>query len=436
MGFAGVTRVEKGDFLQSVAKEKEVLAPVLSGAIRRVLVVDDSRAQRTLISRSLLRQGYKVSEAGSGQEALEACQKEEFDLVLSDWMMPGMNGIEFCKAFRALPRDNYGYFILLTSKTEKGAVALGLDVGADDFLNKPIKRDELLARINAGDRILRMERELTEKNRLVSATLAEIQTLYDSLDRDLIDARKMQQSLVRVPFRDFGTAEISLLLRPCGHVGGDLVGFFQAGPGKVGFYAIDVSGHGVASAFLTARIASYLSEGAPEQNIALVRDHNGQHMPRPPSEVATLLNLLMVEDMETDLYFTLLFGYLTLATGQVDYCQCGHPNPLILDRNDQVRYFGAGGLPIGLIPDAGYDQHSVQLAPGDRLLFYSDGFTECANDKGELLDEEGFETLITMNAELDGGDLFTALVWDLDMYCGTQDFTDDLSIAMVHYKGV
>lgn len=419
----------------STAAKIELVEPLQTGAIQSVLIVDDSRGQRLLVSRSLAQQGYEVTEAGSGQEALEACQSKDFDLILSDWMMPGMDGIEFCKAFRALPRENYGYFILLTSKTEKGAVAQGLDVGADDFLTKPVKSDELLARINAGDRMLRMERELTEKNRLVTATLNEIQNLYDSLDRDLVDARKMQQSLVREPFRDFGTTEISLLLKPCGHVGGDLPGFFRVGENKVGFYSIDVSGHGVASAMLTARLASYLSDGAPEQNISLVRDHNGNYVSRPPSEVANLLNLLMIEDMETELYFTILIGYIDLATGKVDYSQCGHPNPLIINENGAVRFFGQGGLPIGLIPDADFDQSSVQLEPGDRLLFYSDGFTECANKKGELLDEDGFQKIIAENAELDRGDFYAALVWDLDLFSDAKDFGDDLSCTMVRYNG-
>lgn len=419
----------------ALAASLKIDPPVQSGAIRSVLVVDDSRGQRLLVSRSLSRQGYEVSEAASGQEALDACREKEYDLILSDWMMPGMDGIEFCQAFRLLPRENYGYFILLTSKTEKGAVAQGLDVGADDFLTKPIKSDELLARINAGDRILRMERELTEKNRLVTATLNEIQSLYDSLDRDLIDARKMQQSLVREPYRDFGTVEVSLLLRPCGHVGGDLPGFFEAGENKLGFYSIDVSGHGVASAMLTARLASYLSGGAPEQNIALVRDHNGIYVARPPSEVANLLNILMIEDMETELYFTILIGYINLETGKVDYSQCGHPNPLIIRPDGSVLFFGDGGMPIGLIPDADFDQNSIQLEPGDRLVFYSDGFTECENGKKELLDEEGFEIIVSENSELDHGDFFTALIWDLDLYCGAQDFGDDLSCTMVRYKG-
>jgi len=425
----------KQDKFLGVVKKPNAIPPALTGVIQRVSIVDDSAAQRMLLSRSLARQGYDVCEAASGEEALAACQAEEFDLVLSDWMMPGMDGTEFCRAFRTLPRENYGYFILLTSKTESGAVAKGLDVGADDFLTKPVNSDELLARINAGDRILRMERELTEKNRLVSATLDQIQTLYDSLDRDLIEARNMQQSLVREPFRDFGTAEVSLLLKPCGHVGGDLVGFFGVGPDRIGFYSIDVSGHGVASAMLTARLASYLSDGVPEQNIALVRDTNGQYIARPAREVADLLNILMIEDMQTELYLTALIGFLDLKSGQVEYSQCGHPTPLIIDESGDVRFFGPGGLPIGLIPEAEYEQHKIQLEPGERLLFYSDGFTECENDKTDQLGEDGFEKLIRENTELDGGDFFTALVWNLDLFCGGQDFGDDLSCTMVRYNG-
>ena len=87
--------------------------------IKRVLIVDDSRVQRRILSSYFKQWGYEVLEADSGHTALEICQSEPIDLILSDWMMPGMNGLEFCKAFRNLKRDSYGYFILLTSKPRK-----------------------------------------------------------------------------------------------------------------------------------------------------------------------------------------------------------------------------------------------------------------------------------------------------------------------------
>ncbi len=421
--------------MPGLAKSKNVERDADKAAIRTVLVVDDSRAQRLLLVRALTRQGYYVTEAASGQEALEACEIDEFDLVLSDWMMPGMDGLTLCRKFRALSREHYGYFILLTSKSEKGAVARGLDVGADDFLTKPVKPDELLARINAGDRILRMERELTQKNLQVNAKMEEISALYEALDRDLFEARKMQQSLVREPHRDFGPAEVSLMLKPCGHVGGDLVGFFRAGENTIGIYSIDVSGHGVASALLTARLASYLSDGAPAQNIALVRDSSGRYLHRPPHEVAMMLNTLMVEDMETDLYFTMLLGFLDLETGRLDYAQCGHPNPAVIRADHSVDFIGSGGMPVGLIADARFERSHLQLEPGERLLFYSDGFTECENDQGQQLDEAGLRELLRANADLDEHDFFTAVIWELDLFSGGMDFGDDLSCALVRYKG-
>ncbi len=418
------------EFLQTASPVPETEAPV----IRHVLVVDDSRAQRRVLVSTLTRYGFEVIEAESGRAALDILQASEIDLVISDWMMPGMDGLTLCKRFRDIPRDRYGYFILLTAKSEKGAVARGLDIGADDFLSKPVNPEELRARIAAGDRILRMERELNEKNRLVVATLDEISQLYDALDRDLIEARKMQQALVRDLVRDFEACQVALLLKPCGHVGGDLVGAFSAGPGKVAIYAIDVSGHGIASALLTARIAGYLSDGAPAQNIALEPFGDG-FVARPPNAVASALNRLMVSEVKSDLYFTMTLAYVDEATGTVEVTQCGHPNPAVIREDGVVSFHGHGGLPIGLFTDASYDTFTVQLAPGDRLMLYSDGFTESRDLGDKELEEEGLARMLRHNAGLRAPEFFEALTWDLDQFVEGRELPDDLSCALLDYRG-
>jgi phosphoserine phosphatase RsbU/P len=407
-------------------------APV---APRSVLVVDDSRAQRKILTASLLRRGYHVMEAASGEEALERCRQTRFDIILSDWVMPGMSGIEFCQAFRAMPRETYGYFILLTSRTEKGEAARGLDAGADDFLAKPVDSDELHARITAGERILRMERELTDKNHLIGKALAEIQKLYSSLDRDLVEARRLQQSLVKERHRDFGAATVSLLLRPSGHVGGDLVGFFPIGEISVGLFAIDVSGHGVTSAIMTARLAGVLSGAAPERNIALMPRGDGTFVGRQPCEIAAALNAMLLDDIQTDQYLTMLYAELDLTNGNLAMVQAGHPHPAMQRADGRMEYLGTGGPPIGLLADATYETFHATLSPGDRLFAMSDGFTECVCPAGHELGEDGLAGMITSNAPLVGMAFLDAMVWDLQAYAGGKDFRDDVSAFLIEYRG-
>ncbi|MEZ5911149.1 MAG: SpoIIE family protein phosphatase [Paracoccaceae bacterium] len=405
-----------------------------TGLVRHVLVVDDSRAQRMVLSASLKRWGYAVTEAASGAEALDICRDRPVDMVLSDWVMPGIDGLEFCRRFRGLPREGYGYFILLTSKSEKAAVALGLEAGADDFLTKPVAPDELRARIAAGERILRMERELSEKNRLVSSALAEIRQLYDALDRDLAEARNLQQSLVRDRQGIFPGAEISLLLRPSGHVGGDLVGYFPVGGTRVGIFSLDVSGHGVASALLTARLAGLLSSAAPDQCIALERNAEGRFSGRQPADVARRLNAILLNEIETDQYLTLLYAILDLDTGGVEMVQAGHPHPAVQRADGRLETVGHGGMPIGLLADADYETVTLRLHPGDRMLLLSDGITECARN-GEELGEAGLRRMMNENRALGGARFLEALTWDLADYAGTEDFSDDVSAALVEYSG-
>ena len=399
-----------------------------------VLVVDDSSLQRRILTASLNRWGFRVTEAACGQDALRACVIDPPDLVLSDWMMPGMDGLGFCRAFRKLPRDDYGYFILLTSKSEKDEVALGLDCGADDFLTKPVNPAELRARISAGKRIIDMQRQVTEKNRLLADALQELQGLYDALDSDLIEAKKLQQSLIRDRFKDFGNARMSLLLRSSGHVGGDLVGFYPAGEAHIGLFALDVSGHGISSALMTARLAGYLSSSSPEHNIALSRTAEGSYAALPPAHVVEMLNKLVLQELQTEHYFTLLLADVDLVSGRVVMVQAGHPHPVVQRRNGQQEVLGKGGLPVGLIQDAVFEEFECTLTAGDRLLILSDGVVECPDPQHAELGPEGVAAMLDRLRDLSGTALLEAMIWHLTDHAKGEDFPDDISAILLEFE--
>lgn len=275
--------------------------------------------------------------------------------------------------------------------------------------------------------MLAMQAELLAKNKVIVSTLVELQKIYDSLDRDLIEARKLQQTLIRDRVRDYGWARVSLLLRNSGRVGGDLVGSFRVDEDRVVVYSIDVSGHGVASAMMTARLAGFLTGSSPEQNLAFQTGAEGEHVFLPPAAVVDRFNRLMLEEIQAEQYFTMVFAVIDRRTGRLDLVQAGHPHPLLLRSDGRVQRLGQGGLPVGLIAEARFDPISVQISPGDRLVLCSDGFTECPLPSGADFGEEGLTQSLQASAHLSGADLLEAMVWDLTRAAGTDSFPDDVS---------
>lgn len=407
------------------------------GAIKKAFVVDDSRLQRRILVASLRKWGFDVVEFDNAEAAIDASRTDLPDLVLSDWVMPGMSGLEFCKTFRSLKGDRYTYFILLTAKSDKQEVARGLDAGADDFLIKPLEADELRARIEAGARILGMQNELSEKNRIIEKALEELRLAHDAIDKDLMQARKIQESLVPELTRAFGSSRVSLLLKPCGYIGGDLVGMFSPNENHIGFYSIDVSGHGITSAMMTARLGGYLSSAHIDQNIAMVPDDHQGFALLPPDKVAALLNSRLFSDSGIEEYFTMLYATVDLRNGHMSMVQAGHPYPLLLRSDGSAEFLGFGGLPIGLLPDATFQRTETYLEAGDKLLLHSDGFTESQLSDGSLLDDEGLRTMALKCAvDLNGPDFLDEMFRRLtNMLPNDGGLQDDVSAVLFDFNG-
>jgi two-component system chemotaxis response regulator CheY len=130
-----------------------------------VLIVDDSAVSRKLVEQALFGQPYTLLFATTGQQAVQLYTQHKPSLVIMDWMMPDLNGVEICRRIRSISFNSYTHIVMLTGKTDKASVVEGLQAGADDYLTKPFHEEELIARVGAGFRTVELHRQIEAKNK-------------------------------------------------------------------------------------------------------------------------------------------------------------------------------------------------------------------------------------------------------------------------------
>ena len=163
-----------------------------------ILLAEDDPVTRMLMTRFLKKAGYEVDAVANGSEALDKMTKRYYPMMVTDWEMPEMDGVALCKAVRNMQLDGYVYVLLLTARDSKEHIIAGLEAGADDYLIKPVHEAELIARLNAGRRILNLEHSLrvaNQRNRILSITDALTGTynrryLMEQLPRELERCRR------------------------------------------------------------------------------------------------------------------------------------------------------------------------------------------------------------------------------------------------------
>ena len=306
--------------------------------------------------------------------------------------------------------------------------------GADDFLSKPIAAVELHARITAAARLLDTQRKLKLKNRQIKVALRKTQALNAAMDKDLIAAQQLQTALIHNRHRRFGRFDIAAMVENAGPVGGDLAGFFAIEATHIGFYIADVSGHDISAAMLTVRIASFFSAEALGQNIAVKRLKTGQICPRQPHDILQSINQIMLKDVTTDHYLTMISGLLDLTSGRLCFAQAGHPYPILQAKEDSFHHIGRDSLPIGILQTARYQDHHLQLALGERLILYSDGFSDGIYDQNTALGKERLQPLIARVQHLHGPALIHNILENIHAARDQTPLVDDLSALIITHR--
>jgi sigma-B regulation protein RsbU (phosphoserine phosphatase) len=395
----------------------------------RILVVDDDPNVLRIISAMLRRWGYETIVARDGLEAWNILQRGQVRLVISDWMMPGLSGPELCRQVRTAELANYVYFILLTGRGDRSSLVEGMDAGADDFMVKPVYREELRVRVRAGERILRLEEELEDRNHRLNQINRTLSEAYSTIRHDLVSAAEMQKALLPTPLRLPGVT-VEWLFHPSSFVAGDIFDYFALDSDRLSFYQLDVVGHGVPAALLSFTLNRLLSQGAEEKRLR--RQDGTQDDAVVPRLLLSELNRRFQSGIDPLQYFTMIYGNLDLRSGRVNLTQAGHPMPIWLRRAESraVRV-GGSGFPVGMLPDVEYETTSFDLASGDRLFLYSDGVTECADPAGEQFSEPRLRRLLEELIDLPASAVTERVGRALLEWKGDDDHQDDITLLVL-----
>jgi sigma-B regulation protein RsbU (phosphoserine phosphatase) len=391
-----------------------------------ILIVDDDPVSLLFMSSLLKRCGYQIISAKNGLEALTILtEKPQIQFVLSDWIMPEMDGIELCKKLKELEFDRYIFFVLLSGKDDKLSVINGINAGADDFIVKGTDVKELEARVKAGFRTLELHNKLTDKNQ-------ELDLAYATIRKDLDSAGDLIRQLLPTQ-TNFAGVELNYMSIPSAQIGGDMLGYMQLDPEHLAFYLFDVAGHGVSSALMSFSVQQSLS--IIEGPSSIVKDINNQIT--PPEEVINKLNKLYISDDKIQLYFTMIYAVLNVKTGDMHYCSAGHP-PLVWLHNDskKAELIGHDNFVVGAFDFVDYQSSQIKLSPGDKIWVYSDGITEAENKQAtKQFSENGLRKSI-MDISSHPTHLQTELLVNrVRTWQESNTFEDDVSVLAVEWKG-
>jgi sigma-B regulation protein RsbU (phosphoserine phosphatase) len=394
----------------------------------RLLVVDDNPANRDMLRRRLARHGFDVDAAPEGAAALRMLDERPFDLVLLDVMMPGMNGLDVLRVIRQTRAPTQLPVIMATARDASQDVVEALELGASDYVTKPLDFPVVLARVRTQLSLKHSVEQIRELERGLEQRNAELQAANAKMRDDLDAAAKVQAAMLPAAEPRVAGYRFAWRFVPSAWLAGDILNVFPLDERHVALYLLDVSGHGVAAALLSVTVSRFLSPARDPASLLWRRDEgSGCYVLQPPEKVAARLCERFPFEETAGQFFTLVYGLLDLQTHRLRYVSAGHPGLVHVPRGGHARIVDASGFPIG-VTDEPYDEYEVHLAPGDRVYLYSDGVPEAPD---EADNPYGAERLLahldgTRDHALDPG--HTSLLASIDLWRARRPLNDDVSV--------
>jgi diguanylate cyclase (GGDEF)-like protein len=392
----------------AVQERAPEIARPLAWRRMRVLVAEDDAASRFLLRRAIEAGGHDCLTADDGEQAWELFRAEHPEVVVSDWLMPRMDGDELCRRIREDPDAPYTYFIMITALEDKAHVLRGMQAGADDFLTKPLDHQDLEVRLIAASRVTALHRRVRQQQQAIQSEV------------DL--AASVQRGLLPAAPPEFAGVDVDGQCIPAANVGGDYFDYLVDGQGRLILVIADVAGHSISSALLMAMARSILRR---EVTAAV-----------GPAQLLEATNRALFADLvRAELFITAFCACYDPRLGRLEYANGGHNPPYLRRADGSLIVLDTDGVAIGILEEGGYEQRALQLRPGDILLLYTDGVVESADPEQRQFGDERLRDLVGRSNGASPHELIDAVLGAVRDHATGQQQQDDVTLVALRVTG-
>ena len=388
-----------------------VEAVPLAAETAKILIVDDQEENCTVLQRRLEKEGHTCAAVYDGATALERLAVEDFDLVLLDIMMPGIDGREVLRRIKTDEKLRHVPVIMISALYQIESVVACIEQGAEDYLPKPFNPVLLRARIGSS----------LDRKRLRDAEQAAFAALQESqakLATELSEAAAYVQSVLPAPIKD-GPVSASWQFLPSSSLGGDAFGYGPEKDGKFGICLLDVCGHGVGAALLSISVLNVIrAESLPGVNFS------------DPGEVLTGLNNAFPMEKHGEMFFTAWCGIYDPSTRRMRFAGGGHPPSILVRADGTTEILASKGPVIGAMPGMKFASAEAVIPPGARLFVFSDGAYEIVRHDGSMMSHDDLRQLLSRAPHEN------AAVWTMEQLRALNSqpvFDDDVSLVELSF---
>lgn len=367
-----------------------------------ILLVDDLAANRKLLGRLLDGLGCTILQAASGAEAIEAFRRHDPDIILMDIRMPGMDGKQAAAEIRRLSGRRYTPILFITAYQAEENLAESLNAGGDDYLNKPVERQTLVAKIRAHNRIRQLNTELSYHNERLNYEQSLMQDFFDNA----------------AGMADLDVGFLRYYLSPASTFNGDLLLCKRRPDGRYNLIVGDFTGHGLTAAMGTVPLTMIFSRMVERSldSSTIVEEINHQLHRLLPRQLFCAAALLEI-DLEAH--------RLNIWSGGLPPIYIKH------GRDGSLSRVKPRHPPLGILGQDSFDVAftELQLQHCDRVYVYTDGLIECNNGQGEEFGSERLERLLGDSH----GDFIDRIIHQHDRHCTANLHRDDITIAEITF---